>query len=1293
MSYKEIAEEYWLNNVKKRKKRPFKKGILFFLFFSILAFWWFIYANLTTTSSSSNSSSQWLYFPRDFSFDETIRASLTARGPSNSMDYFPWGYGFRPKPDENNMRYVSSLELHNPAIQNYGPWHPKDEVYSDSQVCTGEDENNNPVPEDCVFIVYRVQWKDPQWRYIRADIKWYELRDKWEWVNIIPYITERAILYKNTDGEERPSANIQWQDRIYVSNDFWEEVIIKTYFGDDFRFWWKSYYNDISKKFAYRVKSSEVVSPGIAKSDASLWWANEKVPSEYLNELNFATIHVKPNGTNKSWYIWVVDKQIGKMRFVTIDMDNELNIGANERTPTPPWLRGFIDVYRWKINPEWWIIMIDRYWNPSTDPIHRVSPGRQAFNKSPYYSGSIPIPATPSHIEHSIWTSRDFLCKQWTIADAEFCVGESWDHPGISQHTVTFEPLDEMTVLTFEAYNIATSNGNAFAFAGDISMYGYDKDQPIDEYLDLFNNYGWETWVIWKTYVEVDNLTGSWAENGFDDDTKETKHDYLHTYKTEICNFSWEMANNVTLELQKSHLTELVWENQWESSFFLNATALDDVVDESKRLNISAFYSQMNVWSLDDTECIFVSYQTKVTSDARSGDIISVKNKFSYNSGDFVETNQVNNPIMASDYDAIVNLIPNPESGSQIYNGDYINYALQIKNTGLSSIPSVKVICPRFLDIDKTECRVWACQEELEILNFWVDEETSVNYSVQTVWVNPWDIIKEQCYVEFNNDDGETLRKDSNEVEHNIIENTTEVEDGYFTLYMDTRSKLLNSPDWEPRPDNADKDHIKYSHRYSGSNQEYMYPENSNPGSYTDSRWRCKPITWPNKPNAVTYNINSSSLSSRNTMSFTSQPVWFQLETTLPSDKPTTILHQGTLSPTHQIPGWEANNWFKNWWTYKLPQDSTIHRAIVNGKDGRINTTIQGTPRLDTWRYVPYDTGKCTYDCRCWKDGCESCSTEYTKYRWQFQGSRDIPFNTSNYRMVTVWGSTAWIETSWGHVHTNQSFVQDGTQANTYNLGEEGFENIVSAPKNYAPTGHSHWDYLISTNGSSPNLISKKWWYVTWKQIKQWHGYHYDRENNPRNYLDDLVKHKLHGKNFEEIQEDTLDKIILQRDGVHYKKWDLTLQNSSWSGVVLVSWSYWTLVVDGDLYIQSDVDYDRSINEKIEDMSYLWVYVTGDIHYSSNVNKTVWSFYAEGTISTWVSPYRLLHYGSLVANAFNFERTAPEKYERSVNESALYIEFDDHIYELTPPGFTELDDWIWSIKYNINQFSWEEVEW
>lgn len=147
----------------------------------------------------------------------------------------------------------------------------------------------------------------------------------------------------------------------------------------------------------------------------------------------------------------------------------------------------------------------------------------------------------------------------------------------------------------------------------------------------------------------------------------------------------------------------------------------------------------------------------------------------------------------------------------------------------------------------------------------------------------------------------------------------------------------------------------------------------------------------------------------------------------------------------------------------------------MNGIDGKINATINGTLNLDKWQYVPYSTQQCKYNY-----GCQNCiaTVDISLYRWEKVSSTPVNFSASAYRYVDVSGSTGWFRTRNGDVHTNNRVSQDGTDANTYDLGEAGYTSVKSAPKLYTPPGSAHSDYFVSTNTDTSNLVSKHGWYT-----------------------------------------------------------------------------------------------------------------------------------------------------------------------------------------------------------------------
>ncbi len=1237
------------------RRRSSKKRFLLILlsiFLSLIG-WYFAWASYSTN---------YYYFPNGYESNDSVHLSITASGPNNSLDYYPGGYWVFVKPDSNKQRKLTRFDIYNPAVLS-------SESFSSDPLC-----NSSWQPFWCVSMTYVFEWLDPEWRKIKSKVPSYKYNGQTWFVNVIDDILANAVVDNNK--------SIPKPNDLIVKKGIENLLVVKTFFGDDKWVEWISEYKDISKKFAFRTDKNESEYVWIAHSDSNLWGSNWKVAPEDMWKLNFATVHVKANTEGKIKYkSWIAPNQ-DNIKILTVDMDNI----AYDSTSRPE-LVSYIDVkLKRKDWLDWTYKHVDKNGNFHDSPIHRISLQPWEYTKN--YK-TIPGIDT-SRTTHSIWPSGSFICNKGTIWTPWFvdCYNDSSNFKWVTQHTINIPKFDWYQILEFNLYNASTYAWNAFAVAWNIDMFW--NDVPIE---DLLNTLNWD--ITWITTVEVDWWSESEDESNFDDDTKETKINYLHTYKTEVCNKTTSAINNVLVKLNKPSKSTLVWTWTTESSLFLNWSNLDDPIDDTKKLPIDSFGSNINLWTINWWECKYLTYQVNVNNDITAWDILKVKNEFSYNSWNFKYTNEVQNPVLALPYDASIQLISEPVSWSNVLLKDYITYDFTIENTWLSDIGTWSVVCGRFSDTTETECKVWdECWTQYNFTDFEIWEEVHVTYAVQIKeWLSIWTRIEEQCKLTYEIWGWSTNTKDSNIVYHTVVDQSTIVDWWTFSLELYSRPKLLNTPDWNPRPDSLDQSAIKYTYKYTGSNHEYMYPDLSLEWSYTDSRWNCSSITWPNRPNSITYNIDSTSTSPKSSVSFSSNNINYSLSTTLPNSQPKTTLHKWTLTPTHYVSGSEANSWYKNGWTKTLPLTATEHRALINGTDWRISSTITWTTYLDKWKYVPYDTWTCSYrKCRTkkWKRKCSTKHRSYTKYRWERINRDTVQFDANAFRFVTVWGSSAWLKTSNWHVHTNDKLSEEGTVANNYDLWESGYTNVKSAPKLYSPTWSYHWDYIVSSNTSTTNLKSKESWYVYNKNVKKGHWYVYDRAVNSRDFYVDLLEKQ---KFWEVItkSDSTVSRFDMDLNKIYYYPWNLTLERSWWD--IIVAWEKATVVVWWDLYINSNIKYSTEEKDSIKKLPFLGLIVKWNVYINWNVTDTVWAWHIDGTLHTWNSVKTLRHLWTWIWTAFDFQRKAPEYYERDVNEPSEWIHFDDRIYVTTPPGFANLDDWIWSYKSNINQFTWEEVEW
>jgi hypothetical protein len=476
-----------------------------------------------------------------------------------------------------------------------------------------------------------------------------------------------------------------------------------------------------------------------------------------------------------------------------------------------------------------------------------------------------------------------------------------------------------------------------------------------------------------------------------------------------------------------------------------------------------------------------------------------------------------------------------------------------------------------------------------------------------------------------------------------------------------------------------------------------MYPNLSKEWEHSYGNVKCGPDSLPYKPNAYTYNVNSSNRYAQENLNLSSNGIKFNLFTQLPSSKPKTILHIWNLYPTHSISSSEANTFYKDGGIKVLPTNATVHRALENGSDGIMWSTIKTTVSLDKWQYVPYDKEKCQYEKECTNDGgCDSDSLiryrNYTLYRWENISSQNIVLEAEDTRKVDVVSTTAWIRTRGWHVHTNDTLTEDGTDANIYDLWEAGFESVKSAPKLYSPPGSYHADYIVSTNTTTSNLKSKKWWYtIRYFDFNKTKGEVYARENAQRDYDHDVLVTKKHWEvKFEENDnlQNPLREGNIEKNTFNYYNGDLTIYNPSGT-VNFTSWNG-TIYAEGDMYIKSNMLYDAQ-DVYVEDLPYISFRVKWDVYIDPGVTQTLGRWSIEWTLYTWKSNKRLKHLWVFYHNKVEYQRTAPED-DPEINAPSEDIILDEQIFITPPPDALELDDGRWAIHTNVNLYSKEVIE-
>lgn len=1047
---------------------------------------------------------------------------------------------------------------------------------------------------------------------------------------------------------------------------------------------------------------------GVARSDLSLWSGGDAVPAHNLKKLNYATLWVAPNIPNKgSYYQAFLPPHASTVRFVTVDADQR-RVTTNS---TPENWNTYIDLetYDDKGNP---LNRRGQIINVGDPTIFRVAPyesDEEAKTGISDEHGSVPplgdeakwAPGPSGSFQFSgpcanvtIGSKAFPQCYENSSASALIPMPAGTQHPGLLQYKVDLGDIDANRALMFRMENISTYAGNAFAIAGDFDMYGTDSRKPtiqlplpdpLDPNSDSISSPPISETVTGTTSVEVDPKGVPDGENGFDDDGKATASGSLHTYKTRICNNTAQTATGVFVKVHLPSKSSLVGSGSslTGSTLYVDDSALSASPDPAKRIDMANFFSEINLGDLAPGQCRYVSYQAKVDPSPSTSDVFAVTNEFRYSDKPLAPTNTVTNYVDGN-VECSLGLTSIPVSGSDVRAGDYVQYTVTCRNDSPNVIGSGTVDCVRQKDTALTECKTGQCSPA-QVVDLAPGSTYSYVYNVRVRQdTASGTVIPNSCHIDY---DGK--KADSNSTTHTVVDPpSADAFGGDFTLSIYSRPKLINSPDGRPRPDELDQSPIRYTYRYTGSSFGNVFPDTTSSGPYYFPSWetRCGPRSLPYQPNSYTYIPNSDSKAMRDKMDgIGSTPLTYGLSTALPSGVPKTTLHGGTLSPTHQISGSELREWFVNGGERTLPISSTTHRALVNGTDGKIAAEITGTMMLDRWMYTAYGLPKLCHA----MIGDHDFWRWYYDYKWQYVDSVPVNFRATDDRLVDVAGSTGWFRTRNGDVHTNNRISLDGTVANVYDLGESGYESVKSSPKLYTPPGSHHSDYFVSTDTDTANLSSKRGWY-TIRDVKFGHGYHYDREKNPRDYYGDLLDKQKFGKVTTETAT-SLRSVDLEMNAIRYFPGNLTLEDAD--GEVTVSGSKGTVVVGGNLYVKSNVRYAKQTGE-IRNLAYLGLIVKGNVVISPNVTETVGAWHVDGKLSTGVATRPWKHLGQVAVGSVDLQRKAPEYgASEEVNAPSEDIIFDDQIYVTIPPGFAQLDDGQWAFFSNVNQFSGEVVDW
>jgi hypothetical protein len=266
---------------------------------------------------------------------------------------------------------------------------------------------------------------------------------------------------------------------------------------------------------------------------------------------------------------------------------------------------------------------------------------------------------------------------------------------------------------------------------------------------------------------------------------------------------------------------------------------------------------------------------------------------------------------------------------------------------------------------------------------------------------------------------------------------------------------------------------------------------------------------------------------------------------------------------------------------------------------------------------------------------------------------------------------------------------------NANNLGESGFgwlhfgEDIE--PKPYLQTvdgdvyagtmqgtalsqGNYNATFLLQSSGSINKFYSE----YEYTQSSDWKVENYDALNLPdeqNNYTSSIGKIDFPGLYAGQYgvvdvitNQSGIPSALALNGKVYYHQGDLEIaSNKIFKAGTGDSDGSGTIIVNGDLNINDNMNYLDSGLSSWENLPSVGFIVKGDLIISPNVTNLVGNFYVEGAVSTGVSVNQLEVGGIMIAKNFNLQRTYQEN-----REPAEKIIYDKRILMNTPPGFEDL---------------------
>ncbi len=665
-------------------------------------------------------------------------------------------------------------------------------------------------------------------------------------------------------------------------------------------------------------------------------------------------------------------------------------------------------------------------------------------------------------------------------------------------------------------------------------------------------------------------------------------------------------------------------------------------------------------------------------------------------------SNNINTTITGEAVGALnVSVESYPPAGQQVFSGAAIDYQYTINNAGGLPVDGVNLVTylPDGLDCIENCGTILFTEPLLPGESVSVIMRTQVKVGIQTL-----DEIRNVGF------DISSLQMDletfNNEIIHPLNAQFKPSEGDFVLLTEQVPNLILNSANGQPRSDQADMTETQYAIQYTGRGRPNTFNLTGGYGIYDTGynlhKGYCSDYLYPHGKNSTVYAYNSSGggCDEMSNCSLQSSSLQFLLNSSFPSQAPRLVVGGGDHSKSEIYSYGDTssvNNFMQNGGVLKAPDNFTLARAIEDGALGTVESFAESQGlNEDLWSYtttgemIEYDSCSCGEDC--------THTDEYPVHTWQKTSSEPIDLTDDDSTNISVYSSTAWLKTEGGHVGTNGAILNNNSPSNWVNLTFEGGDymlsneyvhdpdRILTPSSRYTPVGETNGDYMIFANQGNEAFVSAQGesWQVGGTDFSYLRrGEAYDRENNPRDYYQDLLTREKYGPvkvdqlpPFLEGQVDINDAVVWQQNG------DLTIGSEGIDDEVIFTGGQSRIHVDGDLYINANIFYDSHSTNHYNDITSLRIDAK-NVYISGEVEDIELLILARENFYSGESHQQLRILGDVIAGQAYWQRKPllelnPDK----INQPSEYIIEDMRKYAIPAPGDTELPD-----EYHI----WQQV--